>query len=640
MKLKRYAEGGIIYTPYVSPSTVSSPTTSGAVQSSSGQTATQEDDWKVKKMVEMIQKNGLISDVNATMDNLKVFWNAAQNMSTNQLFGGDKTYDIMANLFDIQKEINANVVNYKNWETAQQNAYQKGTLGEVAITPGGNIYVWTEKGITSVTPKEYSENAGTGVYYDYNGDGSDYLTNNEVLDIRNRYVSGNTSLISNVSSAVGLHEIEETIRTIVKDFGTESRTEYIKRTGNQISQSAWNGMQILLGEGPDGYYKVTTKSEREYVDAAVKHLWDVIGASGKNKIIANVAAKGGDPTKPEEIFSIILNALQLHTDFSHDANFEKGATEYDPDGDGKGNSSSSALGEVPYLVRIGRGDGERELVNISMRTDSVMQSGAMMAWASNMGNLIDKNGNTIGMDSLPNILTKAEAIKATRSKDITFGGQLLNDIEKNFIVYDGTSQVTDVWLPFKNIGGKIAPDFDKLQKFNEWNDWVHKNPGITKVEKMNEAYKRGLDPEEMIYDETTGMFQFKPQKMKLFLSFSAYADNDNIDFTKLTKDLTEEVPIEFGRKYKDVFNNLFEYGKMHRQKSDKKVGLNYDKVRGWDLRRGNIFIPIDSDFLAMHMSMTEYAPKSEMNQFAARSTATRQMNYNQDPTISTLGQFM
>jgi hypothetical protein len=61
-----------------------------------------------------------------------------------------------------------------------------------------------------------------------------------------------------------------------------------------------------------------------------------------------------------------------------------------------------------------------------------------------MGDLVDKNGNVIGMDSLPNILGSVEAIKATRSKDITFGGQLLTDAEKNFIVYDGTSQLTDV----------------------------------------------------------------------------------------------------------------------------------------------------------------------------------------------------
>jgi hypothetical protein len=57
------------------------------------------------------------------------------------------------------------------------------------------------------------------------------------------------------------------------------------------------------------------------------------------------------------------------------------------------------------------------------------------------------------------------------------------------------------------------------------------------------------------------------------------------------------------------------------------------------LRKGNVFIPINSDFLAMHMSMKEYAPKSEMNQFAARSMATRQMNYSQNNEIASLGQF-
>jgi hypothetical protein len=34
---------------------------------------------------------------------------------------------------------------------------------------------------------------------------------------------------------------------------------------------------------------------------------------------------------------------------------------------------------------------------------------------------------------------------------------------------------------------------------------VFKNPGVTKVEKMNEAAKRGLDPAEMIFDEQSGM---------------------------------------------------------------------------------------------------------------------------------------
>lgn len=140
-------------------------------------------------------------------------------------------------------------------------------------------------------------------------------------------------------------------------------------------------MQILIGEGPNGYYKATTKTERRYLDAAFEYLLESIGAPSRNKLRAVVAARGGNPNDVKEVYGLILNALTIHTDYSQDPSFEKSATEYDSDGDGIGDpkSGSEPLGEVPYLVRIGRGDGEKELVNISMRTDGVMQSGAMIA---------------------------------------------------------------------------------------------------------------------------------------------------------------------------------------------------------------------------------------------------------------------
>lgn len=629
MKFKSYQVGGAIYTPFISnrgatPQSGATPTTTASSKSDKiGETIE-------KEIINIIKESGIESDVNLFLTEADNFLNKSRSLSATSLFGGDVSYT-MSDLIHIQKLANSVKENKSAHKDAATNLTSQQAWNDVAMTTNGGLYVMTEKGLEVMDASEYAKADKAKVQA---------LTNSQLMGLRESRpeLAFATHYLYDMSGAIGFKTVTDQLVNTIKDFGIVSRSEYVKNNG-PISQSAWDGMQILIGDGPEGYYKATTKSEREHINSAVDYLWDILGKNGQARLKAEIAATGGNPNNPADRYDLILKMLQHHTNFEQSVDFDKSATEYDPDGDGKGNTSS-ALGEVPYLVRIGRGDGERELVNISMRTDGVMQSGAMIAWASNMGNLIDKNGNTLGMDSLPNILTKAEAIKATRSKDITFGGQLLNDIEKNFIVYDGASQVTDIWLPFKNVGGKITPDFDKLQKFNEWNDWVYKNPGITKVEKMNEAYKRGLDPEEMTYDETTGMFQFKPQKMKLFLSFSAYADNDNVDFTKLTEDLTEEMPTEFGRKYKDVFNNLFEYGKTHRQKSDKKVGLSYDKVRGWDLRKGNVFIPIDSDFLAMHMSMTEYAPKSEMNQFAARSTATRQMNYNQDPTVSTLGQFM
>lgn len=624
-----YQSGGVVsYTPFIPNSGITSTTSSsGSTEKQDKITGTLQ-----KEIVDVLKENGIQSDVDTFLSTANAFLNKSQHLSTMSLFGGQSDDYSMTDLIQVLSMANRVKQNKAYYDTATDRLKNQDAWNEVAISTDGKIYVYSEEGLRTVSVDEFHKNR----------DKYQALTNSQVLGLREQdsNMAFNSNVLRDMSGALGLKTITAQLIDTVSKFGTMSRTEYTRNTGDAISQSAWDGMQILLGEGPQGYYKATTKSERENVQSALRYLWSSLGTDGQARLRAETAVNGGDPSRNQ--YDLLLQTIEHHTDFEQSVDFDKTATEYDPDGDGIGNpkSGSEPLGEVPYLVRIGRGDGERELVNISMRTDGVMQSGAMMAWASNMGNLIDKNGNTLGMDSLPNILTKAEAIKATRSKDITFGGQLLNDIEKNFIVYDGTSQVTDIWLPFKNVGGKITPDFDKLQKFNEWNDWVYKNPGITKVEKMNEAYKRGLDPEEMTYDETTGMFQFKPQKMKLFLSFSAYADNDNVDFTKLTEDLTEEMPTEFGRKYKDVFNNLFEYGKTHRQKSDKKVGLSYDKVRSWDLRKGNVFIPIDSDFLAMHMSMTEYAPKSEMNQFAARSTATRQMNYNQDPTVSMLGQFM
>ena len=102
-----------------------------------------------------------------------------------------------------------------------------------------------------------------------------------------------------------------------------------------------------------------------------------MGTDGQARLRAETAVSGGDPSRNQ--YDLLLQTIEHHTDFEQSVDFDKTATEYDPDGDGKGNASSSALGEVPYLVRVGRGDGEKELVNISMRTDGVIQSGAMMA---------------------------------------------------------------------------------------------------------------------------------------------------------------------------------------------------------------------------------------------------------------------
>lgn len=618
MKIKLQAGGVVSYTPFIP--------NSGATTSSSKSSETNKD--KItgtlqKEIVDILKQYGIPSDVNAFMDVANSYLQQSQSLSNMSLFGGTNTDYSMAQLMHIQKLANEVKFNHDTYQEAATNLGNEDAWSDFAINDMGQLYVLDkENNLKQITTSDYKEN----------DDKYRALTYSQLMGLRERDLPMNTTVLNDIKNAVGMKTIAEHVKNIATAFGENSNQFYV-----QNKDSVKKGLSALIGDGPEGYYKIGESAKVEDVNRAVSFLISNLAPAMKNRLKAEATVYGVDPQKYLEGY--LTTALQEYNKTSMTVDFDKSATEFDPDGDKKGNGGDGSLGEVPYLVRIGRGDGEYGLVNISMRTDKVVDSGSMMAWAANMGDLVDKNGERVGMDSLPNILNKVEAIKATRSKDITFGGQLLTDIEKNFIVYDGSSQLTDVWLPFKSIEGRITPDFDKLENFNKWNEWVKQNPGASKLEKMNEASKLGLNLNDMEFDENTGSWKFKQSAMKLFLNFSAYADNDNVKFTKLTENLTEEVDRSVGKRYADLFDNLFTYGKMSRTKSDKKTGMSFDTVYRWDLRHGNVFIPIDSEFLSTHMSMKEYMPKSEMNRFAARSTLAQQLANVQDNTISSLGQF-
>lgn len=584
MKIKKYDSGGMaIYTPVMLPPTSQTPTS--GVTASSKTSDKKDDEWEIKKMMEMIQKNGLISDVNITMDKLKSWYTYAKSMSSNYLFGGDNTYDVLTHMFDAQKEINANVVNYKNWETAQQNAYNQGALGEVATTAGGNIYVWTEEGISSVSPEDYSKNKGTGVYYDFNKDGSDYLTNGELLTIRNELVPGNSYLISNVGSAIGLKTIKEEVRSIVKDFGSETRTEYIKRTGNKISQSAWNGIQILIGQGPDGYYKATTKTELGDINSALEYLWESIGQAGRNKLIAEIAISGGNPTKSEDVFRWILNALDKHTDYSQDVNFEKTATEYDPDGDGKGGGKTEKLQleDDPYLSVVAKGKGVREQISLTpSTTDPMGEQIGLKVWGINIGPLVDKNGNQIEQTSLPDALRRGEVFRGRPDNNVTFGNKVLTSEEQKTIVTDENAIVYLVELPYKDTINGIVPDFGMIDVYKKVNELL--KGATNNLQRTEILIRNGIDPSKLTIDGEGNW----TLKTKMFTRVPGYISEDLVDLNDNNKRFMDPVDNAEGNQKRKLFNRILKFGNQQPGKDAEKVHSTWDWFGGGDWDRGDM----------------------------------------------------
>jgi hypothetical protein len=68
----------------------------------------------------------------------------------------------------------------------------------------------------------------------------------------------------------------------------------------------------------------------------------------------------------------------------------------------------------------------------------------MMVRVSKVGPLVDDKGDVLQIGNLSTVLEKLEAAKATNSKDVTFGDQLLDLGERGAVVWDGESQLTDV----------------------------------------------------------------------------------------------------------------------------------------------------------------------------------------------------
>jgi len=103
--------------------------------------------------------------------------------------------------------------------------------------------------------------------------------------------------------------------------------------------------------------------------------------------------------------------------------------------------------------------------------------------------------------------------------------------------------------------------------------------------------------------------------------------------------MLEEVDKDTGKHFVQLYNNAIKYNTIARTKSTKAVNTSYKKGRKGNLYRGNVYIPIDNEYLALHMSTNQNIPKSELTRFAAKVQATDYINSNRNDDLTGIGQF-
>lgn len=601
MKIKFQSGGMITYTP-VFPQPLSGTTTTTSSKKSESEKI---DNIIQKEIIGVLKENGIQSDVDIFLAEANEFLNKSKNLSQYSLFGGDDPKYTMSDLIAVMSMANKVKQNKEQWTNATQQLIKEEAWDEVATTTTGGIYIYDErKGLKVVSPDEYHENLEK-----YHGKA---LTNAQVLGLReqNTQLAFNTNILKDMNGAIGMKTISDQLTDIIAKFGTMSKAEFVKKTGESISQDTWDGMQTLIAEGPEGYYKVTTKSERENVQSAIKYLWDSLGTDGKKRLRAEVAVSGGDPNKNQ--YDLILQALEHHTDYSVDVDFDKSASEYDPDGDG---SKDGPLVEETRESMIARGYGTPSTISIVPRVGKPnAKQSALTATAYNFGQLMDKDGKPLnGIKSLRDVLASDPIFAAqTDSRNITFGNIKLSSRDIDTIVVDTNwNNLSGVFLPYKESGAGFTPDFTMIEKYEKVQSVLNNNPNITNAEVHKLLIKEGIDPSKVEKVQLENGQVVWKLKTKYFLAFSAFGNDDLMSSILNNTKYFEQVGAENGGWSRSSAKNQFDVDAFNNAMThERSIWSNddWDYDNAW---RGNIFVAIDPE-RAMYATGSKYLPKSLM----------------------------
>ena len=132
MKIKRYQNGGISYTPFFRDA--AEPT---QVATQTSKTSENKEEQLIQKeIINVLKENGLPNDVDYFLDRANSFLRKSQNLGELFVSGQSNQYD-MSDLIRLQSLANRIKHNNELHETASEQIIKEGSGSEVAISNEG-----------------------------------------------------------------------------------------------------------------------------------------------------------------------------------------------------------------------------------------------------------------------------------------------------------------------------------------------------------------------------------------------------------------------------------------------------------------------------------------------------------------------
>lgn len=601
MKIKKYAVGGIQYTPFVTSYLANSQ--GSAKTSSSSTKASPRDDAEIEKaIIKLADTEGVPIDVNIFNEQAARFLKASENLTSYSPFGGtDNSYNL-STLFTLQSQANLLKQNHALWETANKNIDENNSWGDVAVDNTGKIYTITESGkISRISPDKLAEDLKT-----IKEKPIDYapLTYSQLMGLRekDKNFAYNMDVLRDMAAGSGMNKITSKIISVIEKLGNEDVNGYMAKDGKM--REVINGAQTLLNEGPDGIYKYgQTSSKAKDVNTLISYIYNqVLDEQDKQQWKATLAWQGEDPSR-NGILEGILNVATMHTSDKLTVDYQKDATQAVEFGGEEGilrrkakveseyKKSDMVSDELPMRYSTGHGLPPAEKINIQPWNHKT----ALQVYAQDAGPVMQNKSEQMGpYITLQHVSQSSYGLRGiTDFSHICFGDQVLDPQDYDEIMIDNNTNMHRIYMPVRYENGTPVPDFALNTAIEEFQTELRKK-NITDPGLINTKLQEMFPGQGLKYNAVTKAIDFPAEKMMPFMVLEGYASDKITDIDRRSPYIYH-LEADEGKKIKDTFNNLIQtgdlFGKTNAGK-DKRTINDVGNAGRNRLYRSNIFIPI------------------------------------------------
>ena len=645
MKIRKYQAGAIIYTPTPTGGQATS-TQASASSSSASEKPEKITGTMLKEIMDQLKEDGLPADVEQVLNYAARYLDKSSHLTDMSLFGGKDTEYNIKDWINITKLVKEAKWNKELYDDASDKLKEEDAWNDVATDTNGKIWLSDGKNLSKVSVSEYVKEREKLTESGYVP-----ISYNTLGDFRSRYFGfDKNGMLEDMKAAVGMKSITKQLVDIVTKFEATEVSKYKFSQGTDRIRDASgrsyqleavkDGLEALTSGGPSGYYKLTqkTKVDKSNVEDALDYLWNSLGDSAQNAVRAKLAVEGDNPNNGDAVKAFLADIISFHAGNKVDVNFDSSATNYDPNGTGKkgGNIKEENLSaQDTYQIAFVNGEGRDTYVDLTPKASKIYETGTMHTRAIGFGPMVSAKDTTQVLGdhmNLPEWFQKSALASSLQIDSITFGNRLLENWELPAIMYEGGQQTYSVYLPYKEINGKISPDFELFDRYNKYLKAIKDNPNMPDIEKRSLLSQLQLTGPGI---DSSDLKNIRLKNTMRFLTFKAVAGDDTIELDSI-KNYLGKLDREMGKLFKVPYNNALKYNTTTPQKNEKVTNKKFESATAGDFYEGNVYIPVDV-YAGYRTSSNEPVTKSSLTDIDRKIkannilTASREYAMENDP---------